>query len=480
MMIYCILGLILLLLIILIVKTAAFKSKRYAVPPYEDAGIDISKAAANLSGAVRFKTVSGIDPSKTDWNEFKGYVKYIEDTYPLINEKLKKETINGYSLLYRWEGKDKDKKPVLFTAHMDVVPADETHVKWTEPPFSGAVKDGFVWGRGTMDVKIQMIAAMEAVEHLLQKGFVPERDIYLSFGHDEEVGGREGALEIAKALELRGIKFEYVIDEGGGVIEGTMPGVSSPVAYIGIAEKGFANIKLTVQNEGGHSSMPPKHTAVGVLSKAVIDLENHQCGAKISKGFKDMMTFIGPEMKPLNRFIIANMWLFSPIIKMIFSSFPEGNAMLRTTTAATMMEGSKAPNVLPQSASAVVNFRIAPGETSHDLINHIKSVIKNDEIKVEPLLVEEPTFVSGTETYGFKAIEKAIYSIFPQAAAAPYIVLGGTDARKYQNVCASIYRFSPYQIKSEDLKRMHGTDERISLDNLKKSIVFFIKLITEG
>lgn len=476
-MVYFITALIILsaLVAFMLAKTMFLKPKKYSVPYPDDVAIDAMKAAEHLSDAVKFKTVSNTDPEKTNWDEFDGYVGYLERTFPLTRMHLHRETINGHSLLYIWEGRDRNKKPALFAAHMDVVPAEESG--WSHPPFGGVIDDGFVWGRGTLDIKVQMIAILEAVEYLLGKNYVPERDIYIAFGHDEEIGGREGASRIAERLGSRGIKFEYVVDEGGCVNEGAIPGISSPIALIGIAEKGFANIQLTAKNPGGHSSTPPQHTSVGIIAKAIADLESHQCSAKLNRGFTDMMEYIGPEMKPLSRFVIANRWLFSALIEKAFASFPQGNAIIRTTTAATMVEGGNAANVLPQSAKAVINFRIAPGETSAELIRHIKNVIRNDEIEITPLIVDEPSIISNTDTFGFNAVRETLCGIFPGCVAAPYIVLGGTDARRYQNVCQNIYRISPYQISNDDLGRIHGQDERISIDNVGKAVAFFVKMM---
>lgn len=474
-----------LIIIILLVLLAAyillrifmFKSKRYGVEKEECPKIDLDRAVKNLSEAVKLKTISYFDKAKIDWGEFERFIKFLEEAYPLVHSKMERERINKYSLLYKWKGRDKDKKPVLFMGHIDVVPVEEgSEGNWAHPPFSGAVEDGFVWGRGTLDIKIQIITLLEAAEHLLEEGYEPGRDIYFAFGHDEELGGLDGAVNIVDVLKSRGVTFEYVLDEGGCVTEGAISGVSSPLAAIGIAEKGFVNISLTCEGKGGHSSMPPRNTSVGLISRAIVELEKHQCKVRMSRCFKDMLNCIGPEMNFLNRMVIANLWLFSPIIKKVFTSFPAGNAMLRTTTAATMTEGSPAPNVLPQKARAVVNFRIIPGETGEYLLEHVRKVIKNDDILVEPLILENPSNISDTESFGYKSIEKAVYSIFPEAVAAPYIVLGGTDARKYEVLCGNVFRFSPYRIVSEDLSKMHGTNERISLENIDKCVAFYIKL----
>ncbi|MDF2672950.1 MAG: hypothetical protein K0R09_1215 [Clostridiales bacterium] len=477
-MTYIIIGIIAFLIAVIIFRTLSFRPKKITLTSIEEGKLDINRAAEHLSGAVKIKTISCSDYSKVDWKEFKRLIEYIRMTYPMVHEKLQTEIINEYSILYRWKGKNERALPVLLTAHLDVVPVENgTEGDWSFPPFSGEIADEYVWGRGTLDIKIQAISILEAVEKLVNENFTPERDIYIAFGHDEEVGGDEGAINIAKELESRGLRFEYVLDEGGCVTEGMINEISEPIAVIGIAEKGYANIKLVADGSGGHSSMPPKHTAVGEISQAIVNLEKNQCRTKVIKPIENMLKCIGPHMGFINRMIIANLWIFGPLFKKFFSQSNSGNAMLRTTTAATMLEGSMEPNVLPQRASAVVNFRIAPGETGQDLLEHIRGAIKNNNIKIEPIRLEDPSKVSSVDSFGYKVIDATINKIFPEAISAPYIVLGGTDARKYEEVCENIYRFSPYKIKSSELGAMHGTNECISFENIKKCVSFFIELL---
>jgi carboxypeptidase PM20D1 len=471
---YFLLAAILILLFIIVFKTINLKPKKYDVLEKHDIKIDVNRAVENLAEAVKIKTISNADKK-----EFNRFLKFLEEKYPLVHSRLKCETINGYSLLYRWEGRDKSKLPALFTAHMDVVPVEEgTEKDWKYPAFSGTVSEGCVWGRGTLDIKIQVIGILEAIENLLKNGFNPEREIYIAFGHDEEIGGDDGAAYISKLLKERGIKFEYVIDEGGCITEKAIAGVEPPVAVVGVAEKGYANIMLTAAGKGGHSSMPPKHTAVGDISSAIVELEKRQMKMKIGGPVKQMLMSIGPYMKLSNRIIIANLWLFSPIFKKVFSSSGTGNALLRTTTAATMIEGSMVPNVLPQKAKAVLNFRIAPWETGKDLMEHIRNVI-GENVKIEALRLEDPSKISPVDTFGFKHIENNIHKVFGDVVVSPYIVLGGTDARKYEIVCENIYRFSPYQVDDSGIKSMHGTNEKISIDNIEKVVRFYTEMIYE-
>lgn len=474
---FIILAIVLLLAALVLGRTFAFRSKRYAVEPVAGVVVDVERAAERLAGAVRLATITSADPAQADRAPFEDFIRYLEQAYPAAHGALEREVVNGYSLLYRWKGREEGLKPVLFSAHIDVVPVEAgTERQWLYSPFSGELAEGCVWGRGTLDVKNQIISVLEAVEYLLGQEFTPARDIYLAFGHDEEVRGEDGATHLSALLASRGISFEYALDEGGGVTVGVMSGVERPIALVGIGEKGYADLRLIAHGEAGHASMPPKHTAAGLIGRAVAQLEKKQRPAKISSYLKEMLAHIGPEMGFGRRLILANLWLFGPLFKMIFISSRPGNALMRTTTAVTILEGGSRPNVLPQKASAVVNFRIAPGESSRDLLHHVRAVV-GEKIKVEPIVMNDPSKISPVRAGGFQTIERAIYAVFPEAVTAPYMVMAGTDAVKYEPVCDQIYRFTPVLLSPEDLERIHGTNERISLENIERGIRFFVELL---
>ncbi len=474
--VYLILAGVVIIIAVILGRTAAFRSRRYAVEPQRGLKIDVNRAAERLSGAVQLPTITVSDPEKGDWAPFEQFIRYLEQAYPSAHAVLEREIVNNYSLLYRWKGLDQSLKPVLFLAHIDVVPVEEgTEQDWRYPPFSGALAESFVWGRGTMDMKSQLISVLEAVEYLAAEGFTPARDFYLAFGHDEETRGAEGAVKLSELLQSRGLSFEYILDEGGAVTVGAMPGVERPIALVGIAEKGYADIRITALGEAGHSSIPPRHTAAGMIGRAVAALEKRQRPARISPYLKETLAHIGPEMGFGLRLILANLWLFGPLFKLAFKSSRAGNALLRTTTAVTVLEGGSKPNVLPKKASAVINYRIAPGETVQELLDHVRRVV-GDEIEVEAIQANEPSRISPVDGSGFKAIEQAIYAVFPEAVTVPYIVMAGTDAIRYEPLCDQIYRFTPILVSAEDLERIHGTNERVSLENIERGIRFYIEL----
>lgn len=459
-------------------KTRSLKSLKYDVEPANVWNPDIDRAAKNLSGAVKIKTVSSSDPKDTDWKEFKKLRDYLQKTYPLIHDNLSREIINNNGLLYLWKGQDSSKKPVMFMAHQDVVPvAEDTLPDWKYPPFGGEIAEGFVWGRGALDIKLLLVSIMEAVETLIGQGFAPNRDTYLFFGQDEEVGGPLGANEMAAIFQERGIELEYVIDEGGIIIENILKEISYPVALIGTCEKGFANVRLTVEDIGGHASMPPRNTALGVLSKAIVKLEKHQMKTSISPVVSDFFKYIGPEMKGIKKVVLANLWLLAPLFKTLFATNQLGNALLRTTTAPTMASGSLEPNVLPQKATAVINFRIAPGETGDDVLGHIKKVVNDPRVELEMLRLENPSKVCGVDNPVYKTLEKTMYQIFPDAHVFPYLVMACTDSAKFDDVSKYVYKPGPYKLDQKELQSIHGTNERVSLENIESSIRFYMQLL---
>lgn len=477
---YFIIFIVLLLLFIslLLLRTANFKSHNQII---EGEPVNCENRGFNgvekLSEAIKIKTISSIDYEKVDWDEFQKYHKKMEELFPLVHENLEKTVINGYSLVFHWKGKDSSKKPYLIMAHMDVVPVEAgTEKDWKYDAFSGAIEEGCVWGRGALDIKIHMISALEACEVSLKEGFMPDRDIYFAFGHDEEVGGSQGASQIVEYFKEKGVEFDLLLDEGGCITKGVLAGVDKPIALIGIGEKGYANIKITVEGAGGHSSTPPPSSSLGLLAKVITNLEKKQCKLTLIKPIEEFLMKIGPEMGFVNKLILSNLWLFKPVFLKIFAKTKNGNALLRTTTAVTMANASMQPNVLPQKASTIANFRILQGETGQDLIEHIKDVNKGINIDIEPLRLENPSAISPTDSAAYSVIEKNIKRIYSDAIVAPYLMLAGSDSRKYEPVCKNIYRFTPYLINNSELSKIHNTNENISCENVDRCTAFFYEI----
>jgi carboxypeptidase PM20D1 len=444
---------IVLVIVILIaavaIKTLTFTSKQLSTSAKVSYPVDINQAAGHLSDAIKFKTVFNVDTSKVDYSQFSSFQEYLGKAFPLVSSTLNKKVINGYGLLYTWQGTDSQKKPLLVMAHQDVVPAPPEG--WTHDPFSGDIADGFVWGRGAIDDKGSLISIFEATEYLIKDGFKPSRSIYIASG----------------------------FDEGMIVTQGDVPGVKTPVALIGTAEKGYLSIRLTAESEGGHSSMPPKQTTVGILAAAIDKLEKNPFPIRMTGPAADLFEYAGPEMSFPYKMLFANMWLFGPVIESELASSPGTNAAIRTTTAPTMFEGSQAENVLPAKATAVVNFRILPGDTIQSVTDQVKSTINDSRVKIQPITesANEPAPASSIGSQSFGILNKTIRAVMPDVFVAPMMMIGSTDSFKYVGLSQNIYRFLPERLYGDDLNMMHGMNEKISITNLGEMINYYILLI---
>jgi len=330
-----------------------------------------------------------------------------------------------------------------------------------------------------MDDKVAVTGILEAVETLLGEGFQPRRTIYIAFGHDEEVGGQGGGALIADLLESRGADLEYVLDEGLLITDGIVPSIPKPVALVGIAEKGYVSIELTVEGVGGHSSMPPQQTAVGILSSAIHRLEQNPFPARLEGPGREMFDYLAPEMPFGMKVVLANLWLFGGLVESQLAASPATNAAIRTTTAATMFEGSVKENVLPTYARAVVNFRILFGESIASVMERVRRTIDDPRVQMRTLVreISEPSPISGTDAPSFEVLQRTIHQVFPEVLVAPGLMLAATDSRHYAGLSGNVYRFSPMWAGPEDLDRIHGTNERISVENYEQIVRFYVQLI---
>ena len=462
------------------VRTARFHSRQVAVVPAPPLALDTAAAAARLARALTFRTISNQDSTAFDAAEFTRFQEYVRAAFPKLHARLTREVVSGYTLLYRWRGSDTTLKPILLMAHQDVVPVEPgTEGRWTEPPFGGRIANGFVWGRGAMDDKGNLMAILEAVERLVGEGVTPRRTIYLEFGQDEEVGGRRGAARVAALLAERRVRLEYVLDEGGAVTTGLVSGVAAPVALVGVAEKGYVSVELTAHAAGGHSSMPPTETAVGMLSAAVARLEAHKMPRAIRGATAAMLDYVGPEMPFTRRLALANQWLFGPTIRRSFGATPSGDAMLRTTTAPTILQAGIKDNVLPSTARAVVNFRVLPGDSIATVLAHVRRVVGDTNITAHVLTssATEASPVSPVSSEDFATIQRTIRQVVPGVVVSPWLVVGGTDSKHFTGLTPNVYRAEVAGIGPDDLKRVHGTDERMAVPEYARSIAFYVQLI---
>lgn len=463
---------------VLLLKAMTLSSKQLAVTP---AQWDVPDSAAQrLSQAIQIPTISHEDTARIDTAAFAAFGRYLRQTFPRCESKLK-HTQLGYSHLYEWTGSDPSLNPYLLMGHLDVVPVEEgTEKDWKYPAFSGTVADGEIWGRGALDDKVNVLGMLEAVEMLLAKGHQPTRTVYLAFGHDEEIGGMNGAAKVAAHLAQKQVALECVLDEGLFILEGQMPGIKQPVAFVGIAEKGFLNLELVVQSPGGHASRPPAQTAIGILSKAISRLEDSPFEASLQGPVGTMFDYLTPEMGLGLRTVFANRWLFEPLLVSQFTAKPNTSAVVRTTIAPTMLKGSPKANILPQYARAVINFRILPGETVASVKERVRSVIADARVQIldfNGFEAADPVNPSDVNTPSFKALHESIAATCPGVLIAPTLMIAATDSKHYRSLTKQIYRFSPMALNDAQVSAIHGTAEYITVANYRQMIAFYAELL---
>ncbi|GAA3921042.1 M20/M25/M40 family metallo-hydrolase [Litoribacillus peritrichatus] len=380
----------------------------------------------------------------------------------------------------KWAGSNSKLNPVLFLAHTDVVPAQANNTqKWVYPPFSGTIAKGYIWGRGSLDNKVGVLGQLEAINQLLAQKFQPERTLYFAFGHDEESGGKLGAMAIANHFRKQNIRFEFLVDEGMMITKNLVPNIPHRVALIGPGEKGYLSLKLSVDSQGGHSSKPPMLTASGRIARAVdkVQSEPFKINLKYSAEF---IRHLGDDAPMLQRMVMANPWLFQPVASSLVPQVPELLATLRTTTAPTILKGSTKDNVLATEASAVINFRILPSDSIDFVINETRRKINDPEVTIQVYgTPSEPSKISSTQASGFQIIRQSILEVINEEpiTIAPMLVIAATDARHYQNLTEQSYRFSPYTITPETKDGFHGINERISVESYIEAVHIYQQLI---
>lgn len=467
-----------------VVVTCAVRVARLPAPaaagaPVAPLALDADGAIARLAAGLRIPTVSFEDRAKISGEALDAFAAHLQKSFPKVHAAMTREAI-GKSLLYTWTGADAAAAPILLIAHMDVVPVEPgTEAKWTHPAFGGVIADGYVWGRGARDDKSSVLALMEAAEWLLASGYTPRRTVYFGFGHDEEIGGTEGATAVAAELKRRGVMAEFLLDEGGAVLDGIVAGVPRPVAAIMAAEKGYMTVKLSTKSEGGHSSRPPPQTAIGRLARAVARVQEAPLPTHLVRPVTDMLDRLAPEMAFKTRLALANRWLFGPLIERNFAAAMTTNPLVRTTTAPTVFRAGIKDNVLPSEASALVNFRLLPGDTKAGVMEHVRRVIDDPEVALaeDGGFATEASESSPTDNAAYELLARTAHEIFPDAVLSTGLVTGATDARNYAGTYRARYNFSPATLTPADLPTIHGTDERIAVDNYLGMVRFYVQLL---
>lgn len=463
----------------MISKTISYQSKQISVASIQSIPVS-DDAVKRLSEIVQIPTTSYED--RIDTAAFLAFQNYLDSNFLLVDSLLEKEIVNDFSIVYKWPGKNPRLDPILLLGHIDVVPVEkESWNTWAFPPYSGKIDGGFIWGRGTLDDKVSILGILEAIEILLKEDYQPERTVYLACGHDEEISGFNGAKAIARMFKQQGLNFEYVLDEGMLLIEDALPGLSKPVALIGTAEKGYTTLKLTARlPSGGHSSMPPAETAIGILSKAILKLQNNPFPAKIDGPIKSLFDYTGPEMSFPMKTVFANRWLTEGLLKWQLSGANTTNALIRTTIAPTILQSGIKENVLPSEATAIINFRIAPTESIQSVLDYVTKTIGDNRVEItkgDANFSSEPSPISDTNSFGYRVIEKTAHEVFADIIVAPTLVLAATDSRHYNEVSKNIYRFIPIKMSKDDTKRIHGIDERVGVEEYKNAIRFYHQLL---
>lgn len=430
----------------------------------------------HLVKALQFQTVSKKDSAIFYNNEFKKFKSFLKESYPNVFQTCTEIQFKSKAICLKWEGSDPSLKPILFMAHQDVVPAIHEKAKWKFAPFGGQISEGKIYGRGALDNKSSLIGLFEATEYAIKNQFIPKRTTYFVFGDDEETDGN-GAKEIAKWCMQNKITFELILDEGPGVALNLIEEVNKPIALIGIAEKGYATAELTVDQESGHSSMPTKRTAIGQLSQAIANIEKHPFPAHYHGLAKRTFNELSNAMDFSKKIVFKNSWLFSGIIKKVLSKRNTTNALIRTTAATTLFSAGETENVLPHKASALINFRLIPGDSIQDIVPYLKKTIKNPNVKINlkgEAVNASP--IARKRSMGYRAIAKSCNEIFPTAVVAPLLVIGATDSRHFNLTSKTILRFIPLHFTNADLETVHGFDEGIEIKNYHNMIRFYIRL----
>jgi len=474
-LLFGLLALIVVLAAVLVFRTLTFQPTVQTGPTEALAAappVDVDAAARHLSEAIRIKTISQQEEAETDRAEWRRLLDWVAQTYPRSAAAMQREIVADYTPIYTWPGSDTSLKPIVLMAHQDVVPAEGD---WKYPPFDGVIADGAVWGRGSIDDKGSLVAIFEATEALLVSGFQPKRTVIIVNGHDEETA-QSGAAAAAAALKGRGVEAEFVLDEGL-VTLADFPLLKGPAAMVGIAEKGYATLRLAVQGEGGHSSLPPPKTAVQTLAEAIVAIVTNPDPYKLIGPGAETLRAVAPYTPFMTRMAIANDWLFEPLLIQEIAKTNAGAALLHTTTAPTMLSASPKENVLPREATAVINYRILPGQTGEDVMARAKASVGALPVTLDWIgKVKDPSPVSSTQSEGWKVIS-ALASQNNAVPVTPALVLGATDGYQMTPIARDIYRFQPIVLTLEEIKMVHGGNEHLTLQNLDRMITFYARLI---
>ncbi|MCM3696109.1 M20/M25/M40 family metallo-hydrolase [Microbacterium oleivorans] len=437
-------------------------------------------AVGRFRELLRIATVSmPTDDPAADDTAFVAFRDAIARLYPSLHGVLERDIVGGYSLLYRWRGTDAA-APLVLMAHIDVVPV--VAEEWTRPPFAaetvGAGEEAEIHARGAVDDKGSLVAILEAVDALVAEGFTPRHDVYLAFGHNEEIAG-DGAQAIVAVLGERGVHPSLVLDEGGAVVEGAIPGVQVPTAVIGVAERGVMTVRLTARELGGHASTPPRDPATARLARAVLRLHRRPFPTRLVPPVRAMFETVAPHTSGPLRPVFASIGVTGRLLAKVFPRLgPELNALVRTTAVVTELSGAAGVNVLATSARASVNVRLLPGDTAASAAARIRRVIGDRHIQVEVESASEPSPVSPWSGSAWDRLAAATASALGgDVLPTPYIQLGASDSRWFTSISDHVYRFTPFHLTRAEREALHSHDERIRVGSWLRGIGFYRDLL---
>ena len=464
-----------LLLSIVGVRTWQVESRQVSTEPVE---LSVSaEAPEHLAEALRQRTLTARNPAALDSSAFRALYATFGEAFPRVHRALDTVQVNGLSRLYTWRGTDPSRDPIVLMAHIDVVPVEDS-AEWKHPPFSGRAADGYIWGRGALDDKASAVGILEAIETLLERGVTPRRTVHVALGHDEEVGGQRGGKAMAERITDGGVSPALVVDEGGAVTHGVLPGLDDPLAVVGVAGKGFLTLKLTTNGPGGHSSVPPNQTSVDALNEALSRLRDRPLASRLSGVAGTMFDYLAPEMDLPMRALLANRWLTAPALRWILNRRPPTRAAIRTTAAPTRLTAGVKDNVIPTTARAVVNFRVLPSQSIQSVIDHVRSTVEGLPVQTEVLRSQEPPAVSRVDTPAFRTLQRTVEQVTADSVVVtPYLVPGRTDSDYYAEHSNAVYRFIPYQLGPDDRSRIHGPNERIAVKDYRSVVRFYMQII---
>ena len=471
-----ILYILLVLLAVILARTLMFTPPKAEEKTFAEIEQDNEASIRNLSELIRCKTVSYEDSALEDDAEFEKLIALLPTLYPNVWKTCPLTRFEGRGLLFHWQGKTPG-EPAVLMAHYDVVPVEEEN--WRKPAFEAIVEDGVMWGRGTLDTKVTFNGILSGAENLIRQVFQPEHDVYFAFSGGEEVNG-PGAENIVQYFKEQGVELRLVLDEGGAVVEDVFPGVKGQCALIGIAEKGLMNLEFSISGAGGHASAPAPHTPVGKLSMACAKLESHPFKMHFTKPVLEMFDTLGRHSGFLYRMIFANLWAFGWVLNLLTKKTGgELNALVRTTVAFTQMKGSKAPNVIPPSASMVANFRLNPADSVQGAVDYVKRVIGAEDIQLKNLHSMEPSRISRTDCEGWEIVSNAVAGTWKGCLVSPYLMVQCSDSRHYGAISDKVYRFSAMDMTAEERHSIHGNDERIRLECIPRAVEFFMRVMKQ-